>query len=840
MAASVFAPRRRSGCRWADPGSKNRVPRRRRGWAAQSSAEGNATTTDIGVGSEMDGTEGNTHSDAARGSAPITGTVARDALDASAARIALIFRVAWSALTPVLAYPQAIAAGGVEPWQHVAVVSTVVWGGAYAWFLRHGRLVPAVAVADSALFCVYLGCAPLVLPAAYVGDPTTWIVGGASVAIFVASWALAPVWTVLLAVAESAAFLTGVVAGGAPLIGSHDNQVVIFVLQGFLAVAVARLIRGGARRADTTLDLVARARAELIVERSRLRSRRQFERNLHDTVLSTLTVVARGTLRTRLDLVRARCGRDLALLDRLDEAPATTGLFASVAWEAGCRAMPVRLVLPDSEPALPPEVVEAVAGAVRESLSNVERHARASGAEVSAVVVDGGVRIVVRDDGQGFDPAATTSDQTGVRRSIVERMGTVGGRADVVSAPGRGTAVTLSWVGDRSAEPSPASDPGGVAVAAGYRAGMGWALVVVALVWHLYCGSLLIGQRGTYDPFWLEAAAWLVILGVVVGIAVRGPAKPLPLPATIGTQLVVLAAAAAGLAAIHGADQVALWVNWVPGAIGWPLALGVLHRPVAEYLGWAAAGVALSVGAVLVEVGPDAEAVDRIVTALLCALVLQLAAVVAYGLVRRNGALAEAGVREAAQLRESRDALAAVARDRRRLQRELGASLRPLVAVLANGVLDPGDPDVRARCAIEASKLRAMLSELTEAGEHSAWRRDTVSSLSGAAADRSATIEARIAPDFGEVPEPVRAELVATVLAILRMTSPGEAVVTLSGCVRDASATVLLPVAAERQAVREAMWTLLHRVRAAIPGTVSADVEEPGSSNFWVEVRWVS
>jgi multisubunit Na+/H+ antiporter MnhE subunit len=114
------------------------------------------------------------------------------------------------------------------------------------------------------------------------------------------------------------------------------------------------------------------------------------------------------------------------------------------------------------------------------------------------------------------------------------------------------------------------------------------------------------------------------------------------------------------------------------------------------------------------------------------------------------------------------------------------------------------------------------------------------SSLSGAAADRSATLEARIAPDFGEVPEPVRAELVAVVLAILRMTSPGEAVVTLSGGERDASATVLLPVAGERPAVRAAMWTLLHRVRAAIPGTVSTDVEEPGSSSFWVEVRWVS
>ncbi|WP_143175251.1 sensor histidine kinase [Cryptosporangium aurantiacum] len=797
----------------------------------------------------MDGKDDSGSAQVGRSAAPAAGTVAQDALDASAARIALIFRVAWSALTPALAYPQAIAAGGVDAWQHAAVASTVVWGASYAWFLRHGRLVPWVAVADSLLFCAYLALAPWILPAAAVGDPTTWVVGGASVAIFVASWSLAPVWTILLAVAESAAFLVGVVAAGKPLIGSHDNQAAIFVLQGFLAVAVMRLIRGGARRADATLDHVARARAELTVERSRLHSRRQFERNLHDTVLSTLTVVARGTLADRPDLVRARCGRDLALLDRLDldrldAAPETSGLFASIGWEAGCRAMSVRLSLPGEEPRLPPDVVEAIAGAVRESLSNVERHAGVNDAELTGTAVDGGVRIVISDHGKGFDPTATTADQTGVRRSIVERMAAVGGRARIDSAVGRGTEVTLSW---RSPDgPGPAvparrrPEPDEAAVAAGYRAGMAWALVVIALVWHLYCGSLLLASRDAYQPLWLEVAAWLTILAVVVGVAVRGPTKPLPVAGMIGAQLLVLAAAAGGLAAIDGSDQVVLWINWIPGDIGWPLALVALHRPITEYLGWSALVVALCVGAVLAQMGPDAQAIGRIVTALLCALVLQLAAVVAYGLVRRNGALAEAGVQEAARISDSRQSLAAVARDRQRWQRELGASLRPLVRALAHGALDPADHEVRARCAIEASRLRAMLSELTEAGEHSVWRRDMVSSFSGAAADRSATLEARIAPDFGEVPEPVRAELVAVVLAILRLTSPGEAVVTLSGCTEDASATVLLPVASERSAVKAAMWTLLNRVRAAIPGTVSTDVEEPGSSSFWVEVRWVS
>lgn len=787
----------------------------------------------------------------------VGGRAAQDALEKSAARIALIFRAGWSVLTPFLAYPQALAVeGGVRPWQHVAVASTVCWGGIYAYLLQAGRIRPWVAVADTTLFCAYLVAASWILPAGYVGDPMTWIVGGASVSIFVLSWSLTPIWTVVLAVGTSGAFLAGVVLAGNGVIGGYDNQAVIFVLQGCLAVAVMRLIRRGARQADSTLDHVARARSELTVERNRLHSRRQFERNLHDTVLSTLTVVARGTLRNRPDLVMARCARDLELLDQFDQVLQTPGLFDSIAWEAGCRAMSVRLTLPAVDPKLPDEVSDAVAGAVRETLSNVERHAGVDSAELIATLDNGGIQIAVRDRGRGFDPRAAAPGQTGVRRSVVDRMAAVGGEARVVSVVGQGTEVHLSWqpagggsptdtspvratdTAEPAAGPREPAAPEELAVAAGYRTGMAWALVVIALVWHVYCGWLLLSKRAFYQPLWLEVAAWLAIVVIVVWLAMRGPARPLPVGWMIAAQLALFAAAAGALFAIPG-DQQVTWTNWVVGDVGWPLALVALHRPIWEYLGWMVAVIGLCVGSVLTALGPRAEEVDRIATSLLTALVLQLAAVVAYGLVRYNGALAEAAVQEGADLLVARESLAVVARDRHRWQREWGASLRPLVRSLAQGTAEPADHEVRGRCAIEASRLRAMLSELSEAGEHSVWRRDMVSSFSGAAADRLATLEARVAPDFGEVPEPVRVELVAVVLAILRMTSPGEAVVTLSGNTGDAFATVLLPVAHERSAVRAAVTTVLNRVRAAIPGTVSTDVEEPGSSCFWVEVRWV-
>ena len=36
--------------------------------------------------------------------------------------------------------------------------------------------------------------------------------------------------------------------------------------------------------------------------------------------------------------------------------------------------------------------------------------------------------------------------------------------------------------------------------------------------------------------------------------------------------------------ASSGSDQVVLWINWIPGDIGWPLALVALHRGVRTFL----------------------------------------------------------------------------------------------------------------------------------------------------------------------------------------------------------------------------------------------------------------
>ncbi len=86
---------------------------------------------------------------------------------------------------------------------------------------------------------------------------------------------------------------------------------------------------------------------------------------------------------------------------------------------------------------------------VRELLLNVVKHAGVRKADVILMrPKDGGVRVIVRDRGRGFDPDVVRKrrpDEVSFELfSIQERLAHLGGRMEIESAPGRGTRVTLS------------------------------------------------------------------------------------------------------------------------------------------------------------------------------------------------------------------------------------------------------------------------------------------------------------------------------------------------------------------------------------------------------------
>lgn len=86
---------------------------------------------------------------------------------------------------------------------------------------------------------------------------------------------------------------------------------------------------------------------------------------------------------------------------------------------------------------------------IKESLTNVVRHAQATAVDLTLVGDADGLRLEIRDDGRGF-AANTASGGLGLT-SLRERARTLGGTLVIESAPGKGTRIALSVPASRLA-----------------------------------------------------------------------------------------------------------------------------------------------------------------------------------------------------------------------------------------------------------------------------------------------------------------------------------------------------------------------------------------------------
>ncbi len=93
---------------------------------------------------------------------------------------------------------------------------------------------------------------------------------------------------------------------------------------------------------------------------------------------------------------------------------------------------------------LAPAVEGQLQRIIQEALSNIRKHARTRCARVSFEIEGPQARIVIADDGEGFDPAAQQAQ--GKRfglQSMCGRAEAVGGTLAVVSSPGKGTQIVV-------------------------------------------------------------------------------------------------------------------------------------------------------------------------------------------------------------------------------------------------------------------------------------------------------------------------------------------------------------------------------------------------------------
>jgi NarL family two-component system sensor histidine kinase YdfH len=214
------------------------------------------------------------------------------------------------------------------------------------------------------------------------------------------------------------------------------------------------------------------AYADRVEELTISRERERIARELHDTLAQGLAglilqleaadshleqgdparaqeVVQQTMRRARTTLAEARRAIQALRPAALEDTSLIEALGREVdqfAEGTGVRAV---LDVAAGSPDVSPEMAQDILRIVQESLSNVARHADASNVLVRLAEREQGIRVVVRDDGVGFDPAQARElpgcfGLAGMR----ERAERLGGALRVESERGQGTTVELDIGGD--------------------------------------------------------------------------------------------------------------------------------------------------------------------------------------------------------------------------------------------------------------------------------------------------------------------------------------------------------------------------------------------------------
>jgi signal transduction histidine kinase len=327
-------------------------------------------------------------------------------------------------------------------WLGTLLTALCLWSAFFTWRVRRSGLAPTVVLADAAVISALALTQQHVVPAVLNKDNTTWMLPLACTSVYILQIALRP-WLGL----PGAAIV--VIAYG--LGADHPADAWLLVVETIVAAGLVAVIRGGARRADEIVAVGLETERRIRAEEARRADEREQHRQLHDTVLSTLTMVAAGAFAEPAPALTAQAGRDLRVLQGLAGAPAVPGGLAPLTdlgpklerAAATTDDLAVRLKLVPVT--LPSPVADQLAACVGEALRNVERHAGTGQAEVTVTGGAGWAVVKITDCGRGFDPAATPPSRRGIRESITGRMLAAGGRAAVSSRPGAGTTVTVSW-----------------------------------------------------------------------------------------------------------------------------------------------------------------------------------------------------------------------------------------------------------------------------------------------------------------------------------------------------------------------------------------------------------
>lgn len=381
-------------------------------------------------------------------------------VDAAIARLAAVIGVAFFAQSIPLQLGQL---PNMAPAWNIAILAALITSllvCAVAATLK--RMVRTTYAVFAIVYLVALVSWPFAVldPDVAMADPSSnWLYFLLTIATTMASVSLelpiAVVYTV------GAPVLYGIIrvtppGGGVPPVLAVLDSTYSILLGGAILVMIA-VLRSAATGVDVAQQNALERYAHAVRHHATETERVQVDSIVHDSVLTTLLSAARSFSPEAKVLAATMADNAIGhLREAVAGAPGTEATVSSEqvaqrivsAVESMSGPFEVTTEVERWDP-IPTPVADAAYSAAVQAMVNSLQHA---GTDVRRwvdirLLGHGAVRIEVGDTGAGFDPDAIPTERLGVRVSILERVASAGGRANIDTAPGEGTVVTLSWDG---------------------------------------------------------------------------------------------------------------------------------------------------------------------------------------------------------------------------------------------------------------------------------------------------------------------------------------------------------------------------------------------------------
>jgi signal transduction histidine kinase len=291
-------------------------------------------------------------------------------------------------------------------------------------------------------------------PSAFSPDNKPWAWWALGVAAVVIGVSSPPrVWVAYIPILSASWFLSKQILfdGGRYLDALLDSAYIMVF--GFAIAGLVQLVRDGA----TDVDVANTAAIQSAIDKASLdaieRERSRLDALVHDQVLHTLLLAARAHSGVEKQAAVRSATVAIESLQRAEEEVAAIGsvtplgLFKAI--EKAALDLDPRVAVTSrggGSENLDPEVAQALTEATLQALDNAIQHSQAKKIEL---LLDSpeeySLVFEIVDDGIGFRLDRATRDRIGIRTSIQARVESVGGQAEIESAPGLGVKVSLRW-----------------------------------------------------------------------------------------------------------------------------------------------------------------------------------------------------------------------------------------------------------------------------------------------------------------------------------------------------------------------------------------------------------